>query len=291
MADLSHKRAENLPGFFYVDDSCIDCDTCRWMAPELFNRMNSGAVVYHQPDSEYEREKGMQALLSCPTGSIGVTEETDLFDKVKEGFPLPIEEDVYYCGFSSEKTYGAASYFIQRDGGNILIDSPRFSSFLAKKLEAMGGVKYFYFTHKDPIAEHQKYHDYFGAERVIHEGDLIEETQDFEHILQGQEPIQFADDIMIIPSPGHTKGSAVLLYKNKFLFTGDHLAFSATNNQLIGFADFCWHSWEEQQKSMNKLRDFTFEWVLPGHGRRLHASVEQMSQELEKCISWMQKVS
>ena len=29
MATLQRKRAENVEGNFYVDSSCIDCDTCR----------------------------------------------------------------------------------------------------------------------------------------------------------------------------------------------------------------------------------------------------------------------
>ncbi|PYK64290.1 MAG: ferredoxin, partial [Verrucomicrobia bacterium] len=29
MADVANKYAENVPGKFYVDDQCIDCDLCR----------------------------------------------------------------------------------------------------------------------------------------------------------------------------------------------------------------------------------------------------------------------
>ena len=38
---------------------------------------------------------------------------------------------------------------------------------------------------------------------------------------------------------------------------------------------------------MQRLADFDFEWVLPGHGRRLHASQDEMKQQMQKCISWM----
>ena len=36
MARLADRIAENAPGEFYVDSSCIDCDTCRTLAPDTF---------------------------------------------------------------------------------------------------------------------------------------------------------------------------------------------------------------------------------------------------------------
>ncbi|MEO1181696.1 MAG: ferredoxin, partial [Cyanobacteria bacterium J06636_28] len=38
MAQLKARRTENVEGDIFVDTSCIDCDTCRWMAPEVFGR-------------------------------------------------------------------------------------------------------------------------------------------------------------------------------------------------------------------------------------------------------------
>jgi hypothetical protein len=38
---------------------------------------------------------------------------------------------------------------------------------------------------------------------------------------------------------------------------------------------------------MQKLANYSFEWVLPGHGRRYHADVEIMQQQLQQCIEWM----
>ena len=37
-----------------------------------------------------------------------------------------------------------------------------------------------------------------------------------------------------------------------------------------------WYSWTEQKKSLRKLLDYRFEWVLPGHGRSLHLPADQM---------------
>ena len=37
MANLKHRRSQNISGDLYVDSSFIDCDTCRWIAPEIFD--------------------------------------------------------------------------------------------------------------------------------------------------------------------------------------------------------------------------------------------------------------
>ena len=55
----------------------------------------------------------------------------------------------------------------------------------------------------------------------------------------------------------------------------------------MAFRDVAWYSWTEQTKSMTRLLDFDFEWVLPGHGRRTHQPAEVMRQSLIDCIAWM----
>lgn len=60
--------------------------------------------------------------------------------------------------------------------------------------------------------------------------------------MAGSEPVQLAPDLLIIPVPGHSKGHTVLLYKNKFLFSGDHLAWDDDIQQLIAFRNYCFYS-------------------------------------------------
>ena len=97
-------------------------------------------------------------------------------------------------------------------------------------------------------------------------------------------------DLLAIPVPGHTRGHVVLLYRNKYLYSGDHLAWSGGRGGLTAFRDVAWYSWPEQTKSMKRLLDFRFEWVLPGHGRRGHQPAEEMHQKLIECIQWMETV-
>ncbi|NJL48677.1 MAG: MBL fold metallo-hydrolase [Leptolyngbyaceae cyanobacterium SM2_5_2] len=287
MAHLSQRRQQNVSGDIYVDSSCIDCDTCRWMAPNVFNRQSGQSAVYHQPITEFERQQASSALLACPTASIGSVEPPAEIKAVQASFPLPVTDRVYHCGYHAESSYGAASYVIQRPEGNVLVDSPRFAPPLVKQLEAMGGVRYLYLTHRDDVADHAKFRAHFGCDRILHRDDISSSTRDIEMPLEGGDAISLAPDLTIIPVPGHTKGHTVLLYDNRVLFTGDHLAWSEQLQHLYAFRSACWYSWEELLESMQQLRQYQFEWVLPGHGRRYHADVITMTQQLETCITWM----
>ncbi len=142
MAHINLRRPENISGNFYVDSSCIDCDTCRWMAPEVFTKAGEQSAVYHQPTDEIAQIRSFAALLSCPTSSIGTVEKPKIIKEVQELLPALVTENIYHCGYHSEKSYGAASYLIVRPEGNILVDSPRFVPPLVKNLEAMGGIRY-----------------------------------------------------------------------------------------------------------------------------------------------------
>jgi glyoxylase-like metal-dependent hydrolase (beta-lactamase superfamily II)/ferredoxin len=290
MAQLNQRRTENVTGDFYVDRTCIDCDTCRWMAPDVFNQAGDQSAVYHQPTNPAERLRAMQALLACPTASIGTVEKPQDVKAVQASFPILVADHVYHCGYHAENSYGAASYLIQRPEGNVLVDSPRFAPPLVKRLEAMGGLRYLYLTHRDDVADHEKFHHHFGCERILHRDDISPDTRGVEIPLTGSEPVHLADDLQIIPVPGHTKGHTVLLYGQQFLFTGDHLAWSEQLHQLIAFRQVCWYSWPELVQSMKKLLNYEFEWVLPGHGRRFHSDRQTMHQSLQKCLDWMETV-
>ncbi len=288
MANINLRRPENISGNFYVDSTCIDCDTCRWMAPEVFTQVGEQSAVYQQPTNETASMRSLAALLSCPTNSIGTVEKPKNIKEVQQNLPALVAENIYHCGYHSEKSYGAASYLIVRPEGNILVDSPSFVPPLVKNIEAMGGIRYMYLTHRDDVADHQKYRDHFGCDRILHADEIKADTRSVEIQLSGSEPYQLADDLLIVPVPGHTKGHTVLLYNNKFLFSGDHLAWSESLQQLIAFREVCWYSWPEQIKSMQNLANYSFEWVLPGHGRRHNADRKMMAEQMRKCIAWME---
>lgn len=289
MAHPSKRREENAPGLFYVDSTCIDCDTCRWLAPETFHASGDQSAVHSQPITPETRRLAALALVACPTASIGTTTPLAELPAIRREFPVPIEDNVFYCGYHSEKSFGAASYLIVRPEGNVLIDSPRLSSTLFDRLAELGGVKTLFLTHSDDVAEHAALRERFGCERVLHAGDAQGGLRDIERLLRGTEPIALDTDLLAIPVPGHTRGSCCLLYRGHYLFTGDHLAYSARRGHLYAFRDACWYSWEQQVKSMQALAAQEFAWVLPGHGRRFHGEGETMREQMCLCLEWMQK--
>ena len=287
MADLALRIAENAPGDFFVDSTCIDCDACRQIAPAVFRDAGNSSAVHHQPSNDDELLAAQKALIACPTSSIGSAVKHDM-KKALASYPERIDEDVYRCGFTSESSFGAFSYLIRRDSGNILIDSPRFAGPLVKRINEMGGLRRMLLTHQDDVADHEKFHQRFGAERVMHRDDVRSRNAAIELKPSGIEPIQLEADLLMIPTPGHTKGHSVFLYRDQFLFTGDHLAWDPDDNTLIAFRGACWYSWSEQIESMKRLLDYSFEWVLPGHGRPIQLTAKRMHQELERCVAWMQ---
>jgi glyoxylase-like metal-dependent hydrolase (beta-lactamase superfamily II)/ferredoxin len=286
MANRTRAYSENVSGDFFVDDTCIDCDLCRQIAPSNFKDAGDHSFVYCQPDSESEAHRAAMALVACPTGSIGTISKFD-FRGAAAAYPELIDENVYFCGYASPNSYGAASYLITRPEGNILVDSPRFARTLVERIARLGGISLIFFSHRDDVADHAKFYERFGCPRIIHRADA--RGIETERLMEGTEPIELDKDLIAIPVPGHTRGHVVLLYKEKFLFTGDHLAWSDNRGGLIAFRDVAWYSWPEQTKSMKRLLDYRFEWVLPGHGRRAHQPHDVMHQELIDCIQWMER--
>ena len=186
-----------------------------------------------------------------------------------------------------ESSYGAASYLVVREGGNVLVDSLRAARPLMDGLEALGGVRTMFLSHVDDVADHAVFARRFACERVMHAADARGPLLEVERKLQGNDPVALAPDLLAIPVPGHTRGSVVLLYRRQVLFTGDHLWGSADGTRLEAGRGVCWYSWSEQTRSMAKLLDFEFEWVLPGHGARFHAPRERMRDELGRLVARM----
>src|SRR5262245_14808241 len=223
MANVKKRVPEDAPGDFFVDTTCIDCDTCRQLAPETFAEGPDHAFVHRQPSTPEDRRRALHALVCCPTGSIG-SAGNDRPQAVMDDFPLAIEGPVSYCGFTSPKSYGGSSYFVRHPGGNWLIDSPKFLPRLVRRLEELGGVAHLFLTHRDDVADARLYAERFGSRRVIHRAELSSQP-DAEVVLDGGEPVQLAPEFLAIPTPGHTEGHCVLLFQGRYLFTGDHLAW------------------------------------------------------------------
>lgn len=73
MADKHLKNPENALGKYYADNTCIDCDLCRNIAPRTFTRHDEGgySIVFKQPNTPEEIAQAEEARASCPTETIG----------------------------------------------------------------------------------------------------------------------------------------------------------------------------------------------------------------------------
>ena len=251
MANPRNRVPENVPGDFFVDSTCIDCDACRQIAPATFGQASDTSFVRSQPNSPTDRRQALQALLSCPTGSIGCLGANDVKAVMKD-FPLVVEEPVYYCGYNSPKSYGGNSYFIRKAAGNWLIDSPKFVTPLVKQLEALGGIDHIFLTHRDDVADAESYAAHFKSQRIIHRDELSSQPG-AEVVLEGPGPWELGPGFIAILTPGHTKGHCVLLFDERFLFTGDHLDWDRDEQQLSASENYCWYSWSQQGESMSRL--------------------------------------
>jgi len=73
MAVVANRYPENVPGKFYVDSQCIDCDLCRETAPANFKRHEDGgySYVFKQPTTPEEESQSKEAMEGCPVEAIG----------------------------------------------------------------------------------------------------------------------------------------------------------------------------------------------------------------------------
>lgn len=279
----------NVPGNVFVDSSCIDCDTCRWVAPHTFHRKGSKSAVHTQPISPEERLSALQAAAACPTGSIRIERPDRMAAQANKTFPTPALDadgnavpNVYYNGFASEHTFGASSWLVKTAGGWVMMDCPRFMESLARQIEALTdgeGVKYLVLSHSDDVYGHNVWAERLGATRVIHADECRnrQKTDECEIKLEdGDFPYELADDTVLIHTPGHSKGSICMHHStSRSLFSGDHIAMSGRLGRITAFGRYNHYSWDVQRDSVDLLKDVDFLHVYPGHGRPFYVKDEE----------------
>ncbi len=279
-ADMTNNRArhpDNASGDWYVDTSCIDCGASCNVAPGLIVRSGGQSVFARQPKGALEEEAAWRAAIVCPTASV----RTEFVRKApKSLYPDELGPGVYRCGYNSRKSFGAHSYFVVRQSGNFLIDSPRYMRQLVSFFEDNGGLTDVLLTHSDDVADADRYAEHFSSRVWIHEHDASAAPYATD-LLRGTESIELHAGMLAIPTPGHTRGSVCYLLDSKYLFTGDSLAWSFEQNRLHAFRDYCWYSWAEQKLSLAGLAEYEFEWVLAGHGGSQRLDPQMLKTQLD----------
>ena len=262
MTNERSRHPDNARGDWYVDTSCIDCGASCNVAPGLLVRSGGQSVFARQPNGALEEEAAWRASIVCPTASV----RTDSGRKApKNLYPHELGPGVFRCGYNSRKSFGAHSYFVVWQSRNFLIDSPRYSRRLVEFFAQKGGVTDVLLTHRDDVADADRYAEHFSSRVWIHEHDASAAPYATD-LICGTAPLELCAGMLAIPTPGHTRGSVCYLLDSTYLFTGDSLAWSFEWNRLQAFRDYCWYSWAEQKRSLAGLAEFEFEWVLAGHG-------------------------
>jgi glyoxylase-like metal-dependent hydrolase (beta-lactamase superfamily II) len=336
-------------GKLFVTRKCCGAGTCRNFAPELLGEVaparplhqdggqaQSPAVlpgsfeegsftgVLRQPKNKADLEAARTAVAACPFGAIQLKPNRA---RVRPGelgspwksFPRRIEDNVWVLGHPSAQNYGALAYFIELDGGGVLVDPPKPSEDLFRWLDEHGGVRWFVLTHRDHTHHHAEIAARFpGCRRVMGRADVnpratqyAEATGDVELKLgDGPSPVALdgtpipedtlpGADLAILPQPGHTPGSLCLLYRGRFLFTGDHVFYSRRLGHITAFRLQCWEDWARQVESVRRLVAWAesgrlrFTWILPGHGEwhRFEGDPDSKTsaEALRRGLEWMER--
>ncbi|HRW39263.1 MAG: MBL fold metallo-hydrolase [Acidimicrobiales bacterium] len=267
MARPELRNPANAEGDWFVDERCIDCGTCREIAPHLFRAAAGASVVARQPsEAAAEQTAAWLAAQACPTTSIGTISRRPRPGRL---YPLEVRDGsgVYDLRYCSEDSFGASAWLVVRPEGNVLVDSPRWTEALAGPIEALGGIAHVALTHRDDVADAHRWAERFGARSWIHRDDRRAAPWTTDEI--GDDEVELQPGVTAIPVPGHTKGSVVFLTEDGWLLTGDSLAWSHERDDLTAFRGACWYSWPEQARSLGRLAErHRFHSVLPGHGAR-----------------------
>ncbi len=268
----------NVAGDWYADTRCIDCDVARHYAPELIEADDEGlSVVVRQPATDEDVAAMWRATLACPTRSIGTRSHLPTPDGV---FPWALDEGVLLCGHNDRSSFGAHSYLLTRPEGNLLVDSPSWSPALARSIEALGGVRHVLLSHRDDVADADRYAERFGARVWIHADDAAAAPYATD-VVDGEDPVDVDDGVRLLPVPGHTRGSVVYHVDDRLLLTGDSLYLNPARGHLDVFGGATWYSWEALTASMARLADQArFEWVLPGHGKWGRGDPDELHHQL-----------
>jgi glyoxylase-like metal-dependent hydrolase (beta-lactamase superfamily II) len=282
MGSRSDRHPANVVGRWFVDRRCIDCDAVRQIAPDLIGREDRQSVVIRQPATPDEERRMWLAAIACPTRSL----RTEPPSRRPRGlYPLELADGVSYLGHNAETSFGANAFLAERPGGNLMVDSPRFTPELVAAVEERGGLAHVLLTHRDDVADAERYAQRFGARVWIHTADRMAAPFATD-VVDGEDPVAVTRDCAMVPTPGHTRGSVVYALDDRFLFTGDSLYWSRRRQDLGIHVRQTWYSLDVQLDSLERIAGTVpFSYVLAGHGDRRETTVADMRNRLRRLVA------
>lgn len=172
-------------------------------------------------------------------------------------------------------TLGGTAYLIVENETNILIDCPVWDETNHKFLQASGGVKWLFLTHRGGIGKTREIQEAFNCEVLIQEQEaylLGGGSNGSELRVTGfqQEFTLTPGTAQTIWTPGHSPGSSCLYYTDNqlhLLFSGRHLLPNHLGEPVPLRTAKTFH-WPRQLKSvqllLNRFTPETLEYICPG---------------------------
>ncbi len=264
MARLDQAHPLDVEGEWFVDTRCIACDVARHWAPDLIGADDDGlSYVLRQPRSPEEQEQMWRAAEACPTQSIGSRLQRR---PTRPPFPHELTPGVWALGHNSAESFGAHAYLARTPSGNVMVDSPRYTRLLTTGVDQLGGITHVLLTHRDDVADADRWAERYGARVWIHADDASAAPYATD-VIEGLDPVEVEPGVAAVPIPGHTRGSVAFHVLPGWLFTGDSLHWNRRRRRLDVFPGATWFSWDHLADSMDRLAELApVEWVLPGHG-------------------------
>lgn len=153
-------------------------------------------------------------------------------------------------------TLGATAYLIVEEV-NILVDCPAWDETNQAFLQAQGGVRWLFLTHRGGIGNVRGIQQAFNCEVVIQEQEayLLPDVP----VTSFQHGFTFSPHSRALWTPGHSPGSACLYYDGfgGVLFSGRHL-LPTPEGELLPLQTAKTFHWRRQLQSVQKLRsEFT----------------------------------
>ncbi len=284
-ADMAH--TDNIGGPWFVDTRCIRCDVARHWAPGLIEMDDSGlSYLARQPESPAETAALWRAAEACPTQSIG---NIEIRRPPSPPFPYELTPGVWALGHNARSSFGAHSYLVERPDGNLVVDSPRYLRALAERVDDLGGIRHMLLSHRDDVADADRWAENCSAEVWIHAADA-DAAPYATVILDGADPVSISPGTVAIPVPGHTEGSVAFHVDDRWLFTGDTLHWNHRRNELDVFPEQTFFSWDELASSMDLLSMLRVEWVFAGHGSWHDIGTDRYADQMSRLGEDMRQI-
>jgi glyoxylase-like metal-dependent hydrolase (beta-lactamase superfamily II) len=208
--------------------------------------------------------------------------------------PRPVFDTIF--AFSPNRdTLGGTAYLLLEPTGNILVDCPAWDEANRAFIEAQGGIRWLFLTHRGGMGKVKSIQQAFQPQILVQEQEayLLPELT----VTSFQHEYQLSPTTEAIWTCGHSPGSACLYHRNYggVLFTGRHLLPDAKAAPVPLRIAKTFH-WPRQIQNVQKLRErFTAETlsaICPGantgflRGRRaIESAYEQLSQlDLADCL-------